>query len=77
MSKPSKIRASACPSCGGRVYLVNGTWLRAQRVAAGVSVRSFARSLDFSAAYISDIERNHRGCSHEIQVAYERLTRGE
>lgn len=60
-----------------KLYLVNGAWLRARRVAAGVSLRALARQLDFSAAYISDIERNHRGCSHEIQVAYERLTRGE
>ena len=26
MSKPSKIRASACPLCGARVSLVNGAW---------------------------------------------------
>jgi transcriptional regulator with XRE-family HTH domain len=52
---------------------VNGAWLRATRLRAGLSQRAFARHLGLSAPYIGDIELNRRGCRHEIQMAYERL----
>ena len=73
MKMPSKVRRAKCPCCDGIIYRVNGAWLRVKRQQAGLSVRAFARQLDLSAPYISDIELNQRGCTHEIQMAYERL----
>ena len=70
---PSKVRRTKCPWCDHPVYVVNGAWLRARRKQYRISLRAFARQVDLSAPYIGDIELNRRGCSHEIQMAYERL----
>jgi transcriptional regulator with XRE-family HTH domain len=68
-----KTRTSVCPRCGGPESRISGAWLRAQRLAAGVSLRALARALGFSPAYISDIERDHRRCPPRVLSAYERL----
>jgi hypothetical protein len=73
--EPWPYRPHRCSECGTATRVINGMWLRwlRERARPKVSLRAFARSLKFSAAYISDIERNRRGCAWEIQQAYERL----
>lgn len=63
----------ACPCCGYARVVINGQWLRERREARKISLRNFAMTLGFSAAYISDIELGHRGCTPKIQEAYEAL----
>jgi predicted transcriptional regulator len=64
-----------CQKCAGTGQLnqVDGTKLRKHREAKGQSLRSLAKGLGFSAAYISDIERNRRACTDEILEAYASL----
>lgn len=66
-------RRVRCPHCGNWTTVVNGLWLREKRKRAGLSLREMARRLDLSAAYVSDIERNNRGASQDVQIAYDRL----
>lgn len=69
----AKFTTQPCEKCGGSMRVVNGAWLRERREAAGVALREMARRLDFSAPYISDVERGRRNCTAEILSAYERL----
>lgn len=64
---------AACSACGGPRPVVNGDWLRERRKAAGLTLREMAGRLDFSAPYISDVERNRRNCTPAIRKAYEAL----
>lgn len=73
MREPNPVRREKCPCCDSVIYRVNGLWLRWKRMRAGISLREFARRANVSAAYISDIERNRRGCLHEMHVAYTKL----
>lgn len=64
-----------CDACDGK-----GTWqiitpesLRKTREDAGVSLRAMAKRLNFSAAYISDVEHGRRNCTTIIEVAYSSL----
>lgn len=62
-----------CHYCGTPQAVTNGKWLRLEREIAGVTLREMARRLDFSAAYLCDIEKNRRRCSSKIRAAYEAL----
>jgi ribosome-binding protein aMBF1 (putative translation factor) len=64
-----------CPTCRGKgvVRRVNPGWLRMTRERAGLSLRQLARSVRFSAPYISDIELGRRRCTDQIFAEYERL----
>lgn len=68
-----KFRDEPCHACGAPKAVIDGAWLRAQRLKAGLTLREMARRLDFSAVYISDVERNLRHCSPKIREAYEQL----
>lgn len=70
---PIKFSEQPCPTCGTPRAIVNGDWLRSRRTAAGLSLREMAGRLDFSAAYICDIEKNRRNCTPAIRAAYEAL----
>ncbi len=76
MREPKQYRTHQCSECGSAKMVINGLWLRwlRERAVPKVSLRAFARLMKLSAAYVSDIERNNRGCAWEIQVAYERLS---
>ena len=54
--------------------VTNGEWLRTQRKQAGLSLRALGQRLHFSAPYLSDVERNRRGCTEKILAAYEALS---
>ncbi len=62
-----------CVRCGAPEAAVNGEWLRAVRIVAGLSLREMATRLGFSAPYICDIELNRRHCTPAIRAEYERL----
>jgi hypothetical protein len=72
MNKAPKLhREKHCGSCGQKVQIVNGEWLRWLREQTGESLRSFARWLDVSPTYVSDIERNLREANKDIVGLYE------
>lgn len=75
MRQPSQYRPRKCSECGSKTHVINGLWLRWLREHALVrmSLRAFARKVKLSAAYVSDIERNQRGCPYHIQCAYESI----
>jgi len=64
---------AACPTCGQMRRVVNPQSLKEVREEAGVSQREFAKSLGFSAPYISDIENGNRSCSARVLEAYQEL----
>jgi transcriptional regulator with XRE-family HTH domain len=66
---------SKCPACNGsgKVYLYSGADLRSAREEAGLSLRELARRLDFTAAYLSDIELGRRRVTEAIALAYKDL----
>lgn len=64
-----------CDFCNGtgKVRAIDGSKLRKHRESNGLSLRKFASNLGFSTAYLSDVERNRRGCTDKILEAYEKL----
>jgi hypothetical protein len=70
---PEKFVPHPCPTCGSPQVIVSGAWLRYMRERAGLTLREMARRLEFSAAYLCDIEHNRRHGSPEIRAAYEGL----
>lgn len=68
-----RTREEPCPRCGSLEQVINGLWLRSKRIKAGITLREFARRLDLSAPYISDIETNRRTVTPAILKAYESL----
>lgn len=68
-----RTREEPCPRCGSPEQVINGLWLRSKRIKAGITLREFARRLDLSAPYISDIETNRRTVTPAIRKAYESL----
>ena len=62
-----------CRRCGASEAVLNGAWLRLRREMAGLTLRELARRLGYSAAYLSDIERNRRNCLPKVREAYEAL----
>ena len=62
-----------CHACGKSRAVINGRWLRLEREMAGLTLREMARGLEFSAAYLCDVEHNRRHCSPKILAAYEAL----
>lgn len=76
MSKTEReFMEGACPRChgDGQIRLVNPRWLRETRERAGLTLREMARRLDFSAAYVCDIEHGRRACSTAIHDVYRSL----
>jgi predicted transcriptional regulator len=64
-----------CDCCGGsgKREVISHVLLRKARSLSGVSIREMARRLDYSAAYLSDIELGRRGCNPKISAAYQEL----
>lgn len=71
-----KFTHASCPTCGSPRSVVNGAWLREQREAAGLSLRELGARLNFSAVYLSDVERGRRNCTPSIRANYEALAGG-
>lgn len=72
MSAPEKY-ANNCPQCGGTGKVLNPTWLRARRIAAGITLREMADRIGYSAPYLCDIELGRRHCTTRVAAAYEAL----
>lgn len=64
-----------CKKCGGcgKVSITVPESLKKARVAAGISLRTFAKRIGFTAPYISDIENGRRACTNEIEEYYSLL----
>lgn len=64
-----------CPTCCGLGVCQDPFphSLRARREAAGVSLRSFAKSVGLSPSYICDVELGRRRCTAEIEAFYAKL----
>lgn len=60
-------RLVPCPLCGGTRKRLNGPWLRYRRVEIEQSLRTIAQRVGISAAYLSDLERNRREASDEVE----------
>ena len=75
MEKVTEFSDNACPKCGGdgSIRLVRPEWLRAQREKAKLTLREVARRLEFSAAYLCDVEHGRRACSAKIHDFYKAL----
>lgn len=69
----ARIRCELCQGTG-IIERINPAWLRWRRERAGLSLRSFADRLRFSAAYLCDIELGRRNVTAKILTAYEGLT---
>jgi transcriptional regulator with XRE-family HTH domain len=69
----AKFKDMPCGSCGAPRSVVDGAWLRQQRIKAGLGLREMAQRLGFSAPYICDIELNRRNCTPKVRAAYEAL----
>jgi hypothetical protein len=71
MDKHIKERCQACDGKGYRLR-VAGKWLRAQRVAAALSLRDMAKLTGFSPAFLSDCELGRRRAGEILVACYER-----
>lgn len=63
-----------CHCCGGtgteKDNAILGAKMRMLRESKGISLRSMARRLRYSAAYLSDLERGERNWRDELISAY-------
>lgn len=61
-----------CPKCGGKgkLWTVNGAFLRQHREHQEVGLREMARKLKLSAAYLSDVELGRRPATSKIVEGY-------
>ena len=67
-------RRETCWRCKGRGFIEYvGSQLRAKRQAHGISMRSVARRLKLSAAYLCDVENNRRSATERIRKFYDNL----
>ncbi len=68
-----------CERCGGTGELENaayrGKQMRELREASGLSLRRVAELMEFSAAYVSDLELGRREWSDKLIRAYEKALR--
>jgi hypothetical protein len=51
----------------------NGEWLRARRIAAGLTLIEMAKRSGFSKSHLSAVEINRRGCTEWLEHAYASL----
>lgn len=68
-----------CERCGGSGELENAAYrgqeMRQLREAAGMSLRRVAELMEFSAAYVSDLELGRREWSPKLIQAYKKALR--
>ena len=64
-----------CGTCGAFMLVASGKSLRAIRERAGISLRTAALRFGVSAAYLCDIEHEHRRCPDRLLRLYEALAR--
>lgn len=69
---PYTMMGNVCPTCGSARESIDGRLLRAARVVCKVGLRELARRAGFSAAYLSDVERNKRLVTPKVMTAYRR-----
>lgn len=66
--------AKPCTRCDGLGHVPDpayqGKEARAQRKKAGLSLREVARRMDFSVAYVGDLELGRRGWNNELLRRY-------
>jgi transcriptional regulator with XRE-family HTH domain len=63
-----------CPKCGGTGKIPDqksiGDEMRQLRIHAGISLRSAASKMGFSASYLSDLENGHRNWDEGLVEAF-------
>jgi len=68
-----------CPKCDGKGEIKDpaetGRQMRALRKAAGKGLRQIAGAMDFSPAYVSDLELGRRGWSEELIERYKKAVK--
>jgi transcriptional regulator with XRE-family HTH domain len=64
---------AACPQCQGRGRRVSRAWLRARRLAAGLTQAEMGRQAGVSRAFVSQVEHGQRLPSTRVVRAYEAL----
>lgn len=72
------INYEPCEKCGGTGKLPDGQTgavLRKERERAHVDIGAVAGLMDYSAAYISDLERGNRNWSNELVEKYRRAVK--
>jgi ribosome-binding protein aMBF1 (putative translation factor) len=67
---PYKLIKVHCPKCSTLVPRIDGRSLRAAREVRGVSLRTLAKKVGYSATYLSDIERNQRLVTPNMLLLY-------
>lgn len=69
--KPEKFSDQPCPRCGSPERVINPKWLRAVRLAAGLTLRAMATRSHVSVPYLCDIEHGRRNCLPKMAANYE------
>ena len=69
MTAQPRTRSDTCPACGNSIQVVDGAWLREERLKAGISLRAMARSIERSTRYLADLEENHRRVTQDAYAA--------
>lgn len=63
-----------CPTCGGHGKVPDprtiGSLLKTERKAKGLSLREIARRMEFTPAYISDLEHGRRAWGAKLRRSY-------
>lgn len=72
-ASPSKWTETSCPTCGAPRATVNGDWLRARRLAYGLTLKQVSERMGCSMPYLSDVERGQRRCTTRLLTFYETL----
>lgn len=73
VGNPPILHSETCLRCHQARFVYNGAFLRWLRERAGISLREMARRLKLSPAYLSDVERNRRGVTPDLHIAYDAL----
>lgn len=76
MARQSEVEYDECSCCSGSGKLpgrITGAVLRAERVAAGVSLALAASGMEISPAYLGDLERGNRDWSNAKVEAFRRV----
>jgi len=65
--------AATCSKCGGPTKQISPEWLRARRLASGLTLTALAKRLGLSKAYLCDVELGRRRATPQIAAGYNAL----
>lgn len=70
----ASVGTKLCPRCDGTGFVpdpsYHGKEARKRRKEAGLSLREVARRMNFSVAYVSDLELGRRGWNDDLMKRY-------